>query len=225
MCANDQKETRMKAWIQLTTMWIVSTAVLSGCGKGSLDSNNTSARSADVVTNRCAGSGNGSSSLVSTNVPDRPVEPWRSDWYAFVAQLSAVASENEDYSDRVKSAFGGKTVTWEGRVSQVEPPKTIGGTADIQMAVKPAILSVGYNKMTVESLRLMPQGIEWDSWKTVSVGSDVVFTTRVHPTCVFVVMVGMGANAGKSHAIIQTDGAKCVGIKAQKPVSNGSLRD
>jgi len=143
-------------------------------------------------------------------------DDWLTDWSAFVKQLSIEVTKDKNFVGNVNNAFSGKSVEWVGKVTEIKKSTKPGESSLIRLAMKPEALKMS-GSPTLDNLTLIPEDNEWDSWKTASVGDSVRFSTTLDegsflPKCVLIYMVGMGQNAGKTVAWINTKGGKCLGV-------------
>jgi hypothetical protein len=144
-----------------------------------------------------------------------PATTWARDWSAFVQELSVQVSKSANFVTNVNEAFSGKPVEWSGTVKEIKRPAKTGESGLIRLAMKPETL-VMTGRPTLDSLNLTPSDEEWKSWAAVSVGDTVTFTTTLDegtlvPKCVLAYLVGMGTNAGKFAAWVNTKGGAYVG--------------
>ena len=142
---------------------------------------------------------------------------WTNDWSIFVKELSAAATKDNYFVGNVNSAFSGKRVQWTGKVTEIEQPEKAGDSGCIRLAMKSERLVMKSGSPVLDSLILAPEAGEWKSWQEVSVGTVVEFSTvldegSLAPACVLVKMDGMGSNAGKVIAWINTKGGICRGV-------------
>lgn len=143
-------------------------------------------------------------------------EAWTTDWSAFVQQLSVAVSKDASFVSNVNEAFSGKMVTWEGTVAEIKRPAKPGESGLVRVSMKPERLTMT-GTPTLDSLALTPEDADWETWKSVSVGDTVSFGTTLDegsflPRCVLTYLVGVGPNAGKTAAWINTKGAKCLHV-------------
>jgi hypothetical protein len=143
---------------------------------------------------------------------------WTTDWSAFVKQLSVEVTKDNYFVGNVNTAFSCKGVKWSGKVTEIKKPTTPDESGLIRIAMKPEVLKMQSSNPTLDKLTLTPEASEWDSWKAVSVGDTVEFSTTLDegvfvPKCVLSYMQGMGPNAGKTMAWVNTKGAKCLGVQ------------
>jgi hypothetical protein len=142
-------------------------------------------------------------------------DTWATDWPTFVKRLSAEAAKDNYFVGNVNAAFSGKKVKWAGKVTEIEGPKKDGDSGMIRLSMKPEKLELKSGAPTLDSLVLTPDGDEWKTWRSVSVGETVLFTTTLDegslvPKCVLMKMDGMGPNAGKTIVWINTKGGSCL---------------
>jgi hypothetical protein len=146
-------------------------------------------------------------------------EAWATDWSAFVKRLSAEATKQDYFVDNVNAAFSGKKVTWTGSVTKIEPPKNESDSALIFLSMKSVKLELKSGPQTLDRLTLVPKGDDWKTWKSVTVGDTVLFTTTLDHSdafpCVLAKMNGFGSHAGETIVWINTKGGSCLKIVAK----------
>jgi len=145
---------------------------------------------------------------------------WTTNWTAFVKQLSVEVTKDNYFVGNVNTAFSGKGVKWTGKVTEIKKPTKPDESGLIRIAMKPEVLKMQSSNPTLDKLTLTPEASEWDSWTAAAVGDTVEFSTTLDegvslPKCVLSYMQGMGANAGKTVAWINTKGGKCLGINTK----------
>lgn len=145
-------------------------------------------------------------------------QTWSTNWSAFVKKLSAELSKSEDYVDNINAAFKGKKVTWTGEVAKIERPQKAGDSGVIRLSMKPeALAPKSGTPVTLDGLVLEPAAGEWETWRSVSVGDTVRFTTTLDdgtfvPKCVLSILQGMGPNTGKTLAWVNTKGGSSLRV-------------
>ena len=139
---------------------------------------------------------------------------WTNNWSAFVKELSGQVAKDNYFVGNVNSAFSGKRVEWNGTVTEIKRPEKSDESGLIRLSMKTETLVMKSGSPILDRLVMTPDGDEWATWETVSVGSVVVFATTLDegefvPKCVLSKMDGMGANAGTVRAWINTKGGSC----------------
>ena len=161
-----------------------------------------------VAITGCSDKSDESPATLPKNQPPEKVTPcWSNNWDIFVTELATVMDKNNYFIDNVNEAFSGKQVVWEGRVVEIESPPF----------VRIGMTPMNLRGATLERLLLRLTDSEWDTWKEVSVGDVITFTTTLdkgilRPECVLAWMQGMGPNAGKTTAWVNAKGGKCLRI-------------
>jgi len=141
---------------------------------------------------------------------------WTNDWTEFVKELTKEVTRGNYFAGNVNTAFLGKSVEWTGAVKEIKRPTASDPKSSlIRVSMKAEELGLYSGKVILDQIVLNPATKEWDTWKSVSVGDRVVFRTTLDgglfpPECVLTKMDGMGVNAGKTVAWINTKGGVLV---------------
>ena len=101
---------------------------------------------------------------------------WVTDWSEFVNRSRVELPTT--------AVFQGKKVTWTGKVSEIVQPEKASESGRIRVSMTSAApaLRVSGIPYPFEDLSLHPEGAEWNTWKSVSVGDTVSFTTTLDGT-------------------------------------------
>jgi hypothetical protein len=145
---------------------------------------------------------------------------WTDDWPSFVNRLATEVAKENYFVGNVNDAFLDKVVRWEGTISEIKRPSG-DDSGLVRLDMEPQELKMKSGTPTLDSILLTPKPSEWGTWEGVSVGDKVKFTTTLTtsswavPKCVLSYMQGMGPNAGKTRAWINTGGGKNLGRQSK----------
>lgn len=126
--------------------------------------------------------GNPSSPFVkgTTNSGGSP-GTWTKNWSAFVKQIALVSPKpGESFARSANIVFHGSRVTWTGKVTQIDQPQEAGKSGRIGFSMNTETLALqDSGKVGFLDLQLRPEGDEWKTWGSVSVGDTVSFATTL----------------------------------------------
>ena len=148
---------------------------------------------------------------------EQAANAWATDWSAFVKQLAVEVAKENYFVGNVNDAFLDRRVQWEGKITEIERPSS-KKAGSIRIGMKPGKLEMKSGTATLDSILVRPKASEWAAWDSASVGETVQFATTLStsswavPECVLSYMKGVGANAGKTVAWINTKGAQRLGM-------------
>lgn len=149
----------------------------------------------------------------------RNAEAWTTDWSAFIKKLSAEATKHDYFVSDVNEAFSGKKVTWTGSVTKIDQPKSESDSGLVRLSMKSAKLELKSGPQTLDALTLRPKADEWKTWKQITAGDTVSFTTTLDEgelwRSVLVKMDGTGSHAGETVVFVNTKGGTCLKVVGQ----------